>query len=128
MKQFHKSEFKNNITTINSQIIIISFKEDDTYIVYSPQLEITGYGNSEKEAQESFEICLSEFFDYTTKKKTIVEELVHLGWELKKGTEKHPKKVNAPTWVDLFRKNPAFSDLMNSKETRTSQRSVAIPA
>ena len=47
---------------------LITFKENNTTIVYCPPLEVYGYGVDENEANESFKISLTEFFKYCTKK------------------------------------------------------------
>ncbi len=54
----------------------------------------------EQDARESFEICLTEFFDYSIKKKTLVAELESLGWTIKK-----QKKFTAPAFSSLLEKN-----------------------
>lgn len=55
-------------------------KEEGINYIYSPALDLTGYGKNVKEAKESFEVTLKEFIDYTDNKKTIFDELEHLGW------------------------------------------------
>lgn len=49
---------------INSELAIFLFKEDDNYIAYSPALDLSGYGKTEEEARNSFNIVLKEYFDY----------------------------------------------------------------
>ncbi|SNB42384.1 hypothetical protein VT569_07100 [Flavobacterium psychrophilum] len=64
-------DFKNAEAKVKANIILISFKEQDNYIVYSPHLEVTGYGKSEDEAMQSFNHCLGVLIDYTVNKKTL---------------------------------------------------------
>lgn len=120
-------DFKNSEAKLKANIVLFSFKEEDNYIVYSPHLDVTGYGLDEKEAMDSFNHCLAVFLDYTVNKKTLHEELIHLGWELKKGTSKQPKKINAPSWGDLIKNNASLEDLLNKHNLTTTQKEVAIP-
>jgi hypothetical protein len=120
-------DFKHAEASMKTNIVLISFQEVDTFIVYSPHLEVTGYGQSQQEAMDSFNHCLGVFLDYTVNKKTLHEELVTLGWVLKKGSAKRPKKINAPTWSDLIINNTALEDLLNIHTISTVQREVAIP-
>lgn len=120
-------DFKNAEANVKANIVLISFQEGDNYIVYSPHLEVTGYGKTHQEAMDSFNHCLGVFLDYTVNKKTLHEELVSLGWELKKGSAKRPKKINAPTWSDLIKNNTALENLLNTHNISTVQREVAIP-
>jgi hypothetical protein len=119
--------FKNAEAKVKANIVLISFKEQDNYIVYSPHLEVTGYGKSEDEAMQSFNHCLGVFLDYTVNKKTLHKELISLGWELKKGTIKRPLKVNAPSMSDLLKHNSALEELLNKQNITTMQKEVAIP-
>ena len=120
-------DFKNSTSKVSANIILICFKEQDNYIVYSPHLEVTGYGKTEDEAMTSFNYCLGTFLDYTVNKKTLHDELVSLGWELKKGSAKNPKKVNAPSFGDLVKNNALLEELLSKQDIRTTHREVAIP-
>ena len=120
-------DFSNSGGNVKAKIILFSFKEEENFIVYSPHLDVSGYGKTEKEAMESFNHCLGVFLDYTVNKNTLHSELIHLGWQLKKGTAKTPKKVNAPSWSDLLKKNTSLEDLLNKHNVTTIQREVAIP-
>lgn len=119
--------FCSTNTTVTAKIVLFTFQEDSNHIVYSPHLDVTGYGITEEAAMNSFNHCLGEFLDYTVNKKTLHDELIHLGWDLKKGTSKRPKKVNAPSWSDLLKKNTSLEDLLNKHNLHTIQKEVAIP-
>lgn len=120
-------DFKNSEAKLNAKIVLVSFKEDDNFIVYSPHLEVSGYGKTQQEAMDSFNHCLGVFFDYTVNKKTLHEELISLGWQLKKGTIKKPLKINAPSMSELLKHNTALEDLLNKQNISTIQKEVAIP-
>ncbi|HHH52667.1 MAG TPA: hypothetical protein ENK91_03335 [Bacteroidetes bacterium] len=70
--------------TINIKLWLIHFKDENgIHFIHSPNLDITGYGLTKKEAKQSFEIALEEFFDYAIKNKTLIKVLNDLGWETK---------------------------------------------
>lgn len=120
-------DFKNSEAEVKANIVLLSFKESDNFIIYSPHLEVTGYGKSEDEAMQSFNHSLAAFLDYTVNKKTLHEELASLGWQLKKGTSKNPKRINAPSWRELLKNNATLEDLLNKQDITTSHKEVAIP-
>ena len=91
---------------------LIEFNENDVTIVYSPALNISGYGYNSDEAKNSFNIALHEFFQYTNNKKTFDKVLKELGWTFK-GSKKKPK-MEAPLNSDLIAKNPLYNDIINS--------------
>ena len=63
------------------RLSLISYKDDEAYYWYCPALELTGYGDDEKQAQESFKIVLEEYIRYTTENQTLNEDLNSLGWK-----------------------------------------------
>ena len=119
--------FKNSEAKVKANIVLISFKEEDNYIIYSPHLEVTGYGKTEDEAMQSFNHCLGVFLDYTTNKKTLHQELINLGWKLKKGSVKNPRKIDAPSMGELVKHNAQLEELLNKQNITTTHKEVAIP-
>ncbi|MBE0663470.1 MAG: hypothetical protein IH597_13500 [Bacteroidales bacterium] len=65
---------------VDVHLPLILFEDSGSQVVYCPALDVSGYGKSEDEAFESFEICLDEFFRYTINKNTFRAELQRLGW------------------------------------------------
>lgn len=49
-------------------------------IIYSPALDLSGYGNTINEAKESFKIALEEFIRYTLNENTFNDVMKKLGW------------------------------------------------
>jgi len=74
-----KGTFKTKKAKVEVQVPVFEFTEDDVEIIYCPSLDLSGYGKTLKEAEDSFEIVLGEFLDYTTIKGTLVKELKSLG-------------------------------------------------
>jgi len=103
---------------------LITFKEDNTTIVYCPPLEVYGYGVDENEANESFKISLTEFFKYCTNKNTLRLELKRLGWQLKKSKT---KPMIPPTITELLSSNENLSRIYNNYDFRKTATNVSIP-
>ncbi|MGV3630576.1 MAG: hypothetical protein ACO1O6_05200 [Bacteroidota bacterium] len=120
-------DFQNSEAEVKANIVLISFKEGDSHIVYSPHFDVSGYGLTEEEALKSFNYSVGVFLDYTVKKKTLHKVLSSLGWELIKGSVKKPKKIHAPSWKELIQKNDFLEDLLSRHNIRTSHQEVAIP-
>jgi hypothetical protein len=66
---------------VHFNLDIIKFKEGENVIVYCPTMDLSGYGNTEKEAQRSFKTVLSEYFRFTLNNNTIKEDLQRIGWK-----------------------------------------------
>lgn len=114
--------FKSNGQTVKVSVPVILFKEEETFIAYCPSLNVYGYGDDEEGAKESFEYCLSEFFQYTLNKKTLISELESLGWVVKR-----KKKFIPPTFSSLLDSNADFRDIFNNREFTKLDQGVAIP-
>jgi hypothetical protein len=110
---------------IDVNLSMIIFEEDGSHIVYCPALDVSGYGISEDEAMKSFTQCLSEFFHYTTNKKTFHTELTRMGWKIKKSKI---QKMTPPLMVDLLQSNENFSRIFNNHPFRKIDQPVAIPS
>ena len=65
---------------------LVEFKEEDVTIIYSPALDLSGYGHSQVEARNSFSEALHDFFRYTNNKRTLDSVLKSLGWSGKTHT------------------------------------------
>ncbi|MBI3720027.1 MAG: hypothetical protein HY252_15700 [Sphingobacteriales bacterium] len=83
MKQV-KAKSPGAIQKMKLQLPVIAFIEDNVNMLYCPALDLTGYGNNEREAQKSFETVLAEYLQYTTTKGTLLADLKKLGWNFKK--------------------------------------------
>lgn len=58
------------------------FTEDNVVIVYSPALDLCGYGYTYTEAIDSFRIAVAEFFEYGLSNKTLDADLRLHGWNV----------------------------------------------
>ncbi len=103
---------------------LIEFKENDVIIIYSPALNLSGYGYTVEEAKDSFNIALHEFLRYTTSQNTFDEVLKELGWSIK-GGKKNPQ-IKPPLNSDLIATNPLFNEIVNSKSYRVYNEDVEL--
>lgn len=107
---------------ITVEVFVILFEEDGCQIAYCPALNIYGYGKTEKEARNSFEISIAEFFDYTINKKTLLKELESLGWRIKKRN-----KFTAPAFSVLLKSNRDLKRIMDTKAFRKINAPIMLP-
>jgi hypothetical protein len=105
--------YKNKAGEVKVKLLLIHFKDEgNIHFIYSPHLDLTGYGQNLKDAKKSFEIVFEDFVDYTLKKKTLGKILTDLGWELK-GTLKRPKKILAPSITSIISQNEYVSEIFD---------------
>lgn len=122
-----KGKYQNKSATVKVQLLLIHFKdENNVHFVYSPHLDLTGYGTDQDEARKSFEIVFEDFVDYTLAKKTLGKVLADLGWELK-GTAKKPKKLLAPSITSVIKDNEYVSEIFDKYPVNTYHQEVGLP-
>ena len=122
-----KKGIRKDSNLINVRLLLIHFKdENNIHYIYSPHLDLTGYGNNLSEAKTSFEIVFDDFIDYTLKKKTLGKVLTKLGWQFK-GNSKKPEKIIAPSITSVISENVYVSDIFDKYSTKTFHQEVAIP-
>ena len=66
-----QGQYKSNTDSIKVNLALFHFTEESLHFIYSPDLDLTGYGNTKEEAKTSFKVSLDEFLRYTTNKKTL---------------------------------------------------------
>ena len=97
---------------ININLSIIIFKEDDNFIAYCPALDISAYGDTEKEAEKAFyEICKIHF-DFCIENNTLFDDLIAHGWKI---SEKE-QTIKSPKIENIIKTNKLFGDIINNKE------------
>jgi len=122
-KKFVEAKYDDGKHVVKIGLTLIMWKENDIYFQYSPQLDLTGYGNSANEAQSSFEQTLKDFINYTLNKDTLFDELERLGWT----TNKRKKRLRAPEEDQLLEDNETYKDLLNMPGATRSTTNLAIP-
>jgi len=101
---------------------LIEFEEENVIIIYSPALDLSGYGYNQEEAKSSFSEALKEFFRYTSNKNSLKLVLENLGW-LINGSKKKPR-FNPPKDSELVVNNPVYNDIVNNKSYKVSREEV----
>jgi len=107
---------------VNVELHILSFEEDGIFYVYSPALDLTGYGNSDDEAMKSFQTMLEEFVHYTENKKTVYKELERLGWTI----NAKKKRVHPPLEEQLLEDNETYRGLKGLPNVYSSSTNVGL--
>jgi hypothetical protein len=81
----------NNIKTTQNtcelNVEVYFVKEDEYTTAYCPALEVSGYGLTEEEARESFDVALKIFLEETNKRGTFEKYLLAHGWTLQQQPE-----------------------------------------
>lgn len=119
-----KGKWRSGNKELNVKLPLIAFNDSGSEIVYCPALDVSGYGDNETEAMDSFLVSLGEFFLYTTNKGTLLEVLHDMGWHIR---SKH-KTMYPPEMSRLLSDNDNFSRIFNSHPFRKFDREIAIPA
>jgi hypothetical protein len=110
---------------IDVNIHIIVFKEGESHIVYCPALNLTGYGNTEQEASDSFNTVLDEYFIYTNNKNSLGKDLEKMGWKIKKSLK---KPATPPAMSYMLLNNVDFKNIFDNYDFKKVNTSVSIPA
>jgi hypothetical protein len=117
--------WKGVSNSVSCKIPLIIFQDDNAFIVYCPALDLSGYGNTEEEANNSFRITLSEYFRYTVNKKTLATDLEKHGWKLKSSLR---KSAIPPTIGQLLESNEDFNRIFNTYDFKKTDTTVEIPS
>lgn len=127
-KYLFEGDYSNKSGNVKVKLLLVHFQDEDgVHFIYSPHLDLSGYGNTEVEAKESFKIVFEDFVDYTLKKKTIGKVLKNLGWKLK-GTLKRPRNILAPSITSIISNNDYVSEIFDKYPVSTYHEEVHIPA
>jgi len=121
-----KGNFRSEKMECHVVLSLISFIEDEVNIIYSPALDLSGYGKTEPEAKESFQMALNEFIRYTSNKGTFNAELEKMGWKISH-KKTHPTYI--PPYLDeLLGKNNYLSEVVRNKDFNKFNQQITIPA
>lgn len=112
---------RNKAAPVN--VNVISFEEENIYFLYMPSLDLTGYGNTRKEAEKSLKVVLDEFIKYTIHKNTLLPELQRMGWKVTTGSS----PLTPPKMSDMVKSNDQLKDIINTKNYSTSYYKFNIP-
>lgn len=123
-----KGGYENKSGSVKVMLLLFHFEDENkVHFIYSPHLDLTGYGNNTEEAKDSFAIVFEDFVDYTLKKKTLSKVLTDLGWKLK-GSTNNPKKILAPSITSVIINNEFVSEIFDKYPVNTYHQEVGLPA
>ena len=123
-----EGKYQDNSAIVKVKLLLFHFVDEQmVHFIYSPHLDLTGYGNNFDEARKSFEIVFDDFVDYTLKKKTLGKVLSGLGWTLK-GSARKPKKVIAPSITSVIKENEYVSEIFDKYPVNTYHQQVGLPS
>lgn len=105
---------------IKVEVPIVFFEDDGIYFAHIPPLDITGYGNNEKESRHSLMTMIDEFFRYTTENNTLNAELERLGWV-------RQPQIHYPSISDLIPTNDQLKNTIDNKTSRIERIDIEIP-
>lgn len=71
-----EGKFEDGRNSVEMSLPVMLFEEDGLQIAYIPMLDVSGYGKDEPEAINSLKIAIEEYFTYTIRKNTLIEDLL----------------------------------------------------
>jgi hypothetical protein len=99
----------------------ITFKEGDSFVVFCPELELTGYGVNPDDAKESFDSSLAIYLEYALDHKTLTEDLLNHGWTL----SRFPRISYIPPNAEENRKK--IKKLLGVRPFQEKQELIVLP-
>lgn len=113
MEDMNKIVNRNGKLSVTLDVYV--FMDGDSYIAYSPALDLSGYGESEESAKNSFSIVMDEYIAYGVAHRTLVKDLRAHGWKVKSLKQ---RKMSAPSFDIMLQTNDTFKDILENKEYR----------
>lgn len=105
--------------TISVKLFLVKYKDEDgIYYVYSPELDINGYGNNESEAMTHFNYAVQDFMQYTHEHNTLEKVLKKLGWN---------KKVKPQSSIKKALAKNEMANIFSSYKTSSSIEEIDMP-
>lgn len=116
----YRGSFKGGKYTVEVLLQLYSWEEDGVYFVYGPAMDLTGYGHTLKEAEDSFSTTMTETLQYMENKSTMFDELERLGWMV----NRKRKRVMAPDLETLLSDNQEFEKISRKPGVKKSDKSL----
>lgn len=116
----NKLEIKDGY--INVSLDIFSFREKDVRIMYSPALDLSGYGKTVEEAKRSFEVVFKEYLNYCIENNTLDADLIKHGWKRRAAQSDY----QSPDWTSMIRSNTNLRSVLQGNFNKVS-RYISVP-
>jgi predicted RNase H-like HicB family nuclease len=81
-------------------------KEDESFIAYTPALDLSTVGDTFEEAQERFVEAVQIFFEEINEQGTVDEALSDLGWK------RHDNKLTPPVVVSTITQSFSIPNIL----------------
>jgi hypothetical protein len=111
--------------SVEVDLNLISFIEEELYYVYSPEMDLYGYGQTDVQARESFDFILRETLQKLTKEGVLFDELKKLGWFIKQSRK--TVELVVPLFSDLVNVNSELKEIVDTKIYTRYLYAVNIP-
>ena len=113
--------------TITLSLSVVAYHEaDGVHYVYSPALDLFGYGHTPAEARASFDTALNEMVRYAIAENTLDALLADYGWQ-SLATDGQIR-YQAPNLRELTRRNPDLLDILDRPEFQKYQQATELAA
>ncbi len=109
------NKITNQGSSIKVSLDVYLFREGESFIAYSPALDLSGYGLSEDEAKDSFSIVIEQYISYGLSNHTLIKDLREHGWKVRSFKQRN---MTAPSFDMLLNRNEFFRDILQNKEYR----------
>ena len=119
------AELKVPKGNISAHLDLYSFLDKNIHILYCPALDMSGYGETEEDAQKSFEEVFTTSMAYMVNKNSLHDDLKKHGWNIR-GKKSHDLK--SPKFEDMYKTNKEFKDIIDNKPYQKIYKDVCIPA
>lgn len=116
--------FQHNGTSIKVRLQMYVFKEDGSYIVFCPALDLSAYGDTEDAAKKAFEDIMDITFKYSLTKGTFYKDLKNHGWNIK---SKKQRKLKSPSFEDMLQRSEELREITTNKVYTQYSQDVTIP-
>ena len=119
------AELKVPKGNISAHLDLYSFLDKNIHILYCPALDMSGYGETEEDAQKSFEEVFTTSMAYMVTENSLHDDLKKHGWNIR-GKKSHDLK--SPKFEDMYKTNKDFKDIIDNKPYQKIYKDVCIPA
>ena len=87
-----KETVKKMAMSVEVQVDVVLLKDGEYYVALCPSLNVSSYGQTQKEAKQAFDEALKIFISETDKNGNLEKELLKYGWVL----QQQPKLAYTP--------------------------------